>query len=74
MDGLIPYEIPPDQAIAFQLQSASSERCLPERRGWTLQQLAETLRNDSAPDAVSCELPELQESSFLNDGVVSGAN
>jgi hypothetical protein len=65
MDELIPYKLPADQAVAFYVQSAFTVQCLLARRGWSLRQLAETLRSGSDSDSVSYDLPELREPSFL---------
>jgi hypothetical protein len=67
MEELIPYKLPADQAVGFYVQSALTVQCLLARRGWSLQQLAEALRNGSGPDSVSYDLPELQESSFSSN-------
>ncbi len=66
MEGLIPYKLPADQAIGFYVQSALTVQCLLTRRGWSLQQLTETLRHGSTPGSISYDLPELQQGSFVS--------
>jgi hypothetical protein len=66
MDELIPYKLRVDQAVSFYVQAALTVQCVLQRRGWSLQQLADTLRAGNGANAVSYALPELTESAFLS--------
>lgn len=66
MESLIPYKLSSDQAVGFYVQAAWTVECLLARRRWSLAQLAETLRASSGPNAVSYDLPELDEATFLS--------
>lgn len=66
MESLIPYKLPADQAVGFYVQAAWTVECLLARRRWSLAQLADTLRTGSEPSAVTYDLPELGEATFLS--------
>jgi hypothetical protein len=66
MDELIPYKLPADQAVGFYVQAALTVQCVMRLRGWSLQQLTDTLRASSGSEAISYDLPELLPSSFLS--------
>lgn len=71
MDSLIPYKLSSDQAVGFYVQAAWTVQCLLARRRWSLAKLAETLRASSEPNAVSYDLPELDEATFLSSCATS---
>lgn len=67
MEALIPYKLPADQAVGFYVQAALTVQCVMRRRGWSLQQLTDTLRAGSSNEAISYELGDLWQSSFLDE-------
>ena len=67
MEELIPYKLRADQAVGFYVQAALTVQCVLRLRGWSLQQLTDTLRAGSSGEAISYELGELGQSSFLSD-------
>ena len=71
LDRTIAYKLPSQQAVSFYVQSALTVECLKATRGWTLQQLTDTLRAGNASDSLSYDLPELERSSFLGDCVAA---
>lgn len=73
MDELIPYKLPAEQAVVFYVQAALTVQCAMRRRGWSLQQLTDMLRASSSNEAISYDLPELLESSFLSNCVSQDA-
>jgi hypothetical protein len=66
MDRVIPYKLPADQAVSFYVQAALTVQCLRHLRGWSLRDLADSLRAGHGSDSVSYDLPELEQSSFLS--------
>jgi len=71
MDEQIPYKLPAEQAVGFYVQAALTVHCVLRRRGWSLQQLADALREGNSADSVSYAIPELSEESFLDSCVAS---
>jgi hypothetical protein len=67
MDQSIPYKLPPQQAVAFYVQSAALVECVLRKRNWGLRALFLALRAGVAEDTLTYDLPELAQSSFLRD-------
>jgi hypothetical protein len=65
MDEQIPYKLSAQQAVVFYVQAALTVQCLLRRRGWSLQQLADTLRDGTSTDSVTYGFAELADRSFL---------
>jgi hypothetical protein len=73
MDRSIAYKLPADQAVAFYVQSAALVECLMRRRKWGLRELVDALRAGTSPDALTYDLPELEESTFFATCLASSA-
>jgi hypothetical protein len=69
MDRSIPYKLPPQQAVAFYVQSAALVECVLRKRSWELKELFLALRAgaDVGTGTFTYDLPELAQSSFLRD-------
>jgi hypothetical protein len=69
MDQSIPYRLPPQQAVAFYVQSAALVECVLRKRSWELKELFVALRagSDVGAGTLTYDLPELAQSSFLRD-------
>ena len=69
MDRSIPYKLPPQQAVAFYVQSAALVECVLRKRNWGLKELFVALRAgaDVSGGTLTYDLPELAQSSFLRD-------
>ncbi|HEX7453127.1 MAG TPA: hypothetical protein VF294_12610, partial [Polyangiaceae bacterium] len=69
MDRSIPYKLPPQQAVAFYVQSAALVECVLRKRRWGLKELFAALRAgaDVSGGTLTYDLPELAQSSFLRE-------
>ena len=69
MDRSIPYKLPPQQAVAFYVQSAALVECVLRKRSWGLKELFVALRAgaDVNGGTLTYDLPELAQRSFLRD-------
>jgi hypothetical protein len=71
MDGTVPYKLPSEQAVAFYVQSAALVECLLQARKWSPADLLLALRAGAGADALTYELPELDQADFLRSCALS---